>query len=59
MKYLELASACSIESHSPGLADKLASSRNTRSARRRYQGLVKRCRASWSAGASRPSSAWL
>jgi hypothetical protein len=55
MKNLELASACSIEGHRPGLADRLASSsRNTRSARRRYQGLVKRC----SALCSRPLSGW-
>jgi class 3 adenylate cyclase len=59
MKNLELASACSIEGHRPGFAERLASSRNTRSARRRYQGLVKRCSAVCSAGASRPSRARL
>ena len=59
MKWREAASACSIEAQRWGLADNEASSRKTRSARARYQGLAKRCRPFCRDGASRPSPAWL
>jgi hypothetical protein len=59
MKNWEALKAASIDDHSPGLADRLASSRNTRTARKRYHGLAKRCSPLCSAGASRPSTAWL
>ena len=55
----ELPSACSIDGHRLGVADKLVSSRNTRSARRRYHGLPSRCITDCSAAAIGLSLAWL
>ena len=55
----DCASAYSIEGHRLGVADRLVSSRNTRSARRRYQGLPSFCTADCSAEAIGLSLAWL
>src|SRR5688572_1488174 len=55
----ELPSACSILGHRLGVADNEVSSRNTRSARRRYHGLPSRCITDCSAAATGLSLAWL
>jgi hypothetical protein len=44
-------SACSMEGHRWGVAERLVSSRNTRSARRLYQGLPRFCTADCGAAA--------
>jgi hypothetical protein len=59
MKNFDEARAASIDDHNLGLADRLVSSRNTRIARSRFQGLTNRWSALWRAGASLPSRAWL
>ena len=51
--------ARSIVGHSSGDADRLVASRNTRSALRWYHGLPIACSTACSAGAKRPSAAWL
>ena len=55
----DCASACSIAGHRLGVAERLVSSRNTRSARRRYQGLPSFCTTDCSAAAIGLSLAWL
>ena len=55
----EWPSACSIDGHRVGVADRLVSSRKTRSARRRYQGLPSRWITDCSAAAIGLSLAWL
>src|SRR5688572_4308908 len=52
-------SACSMDGHRVGVADNEVSSRKTRSARRRYQGLPSRCMTDCSAAAIGLSWAWL
>ena len=59
MRKRDCASACSIEGQRCGVAERLVSSRNTRSARRRYQGLPSRCTTDCSAAAIGLSLAWL
>jgi len=58
-KYRDRSSARSIVGHNSGVAAKLVVSRNTRNARRRYHRLPNDPSAACSAGARRPSAAWL
>jgi hypothetical protein len=55
--HAEEASAFSMDDHRPGWADRLAVSRNTRSARGRYHGFANRSNPTCSACAKVPSSA--
>jgi hypothetical protein len=59
MKNSLSSNALMIDGHNPGLADKLTSSRNTRTARGRYHGLASWCKALCKAGANLPSTARL
>ncbi len=59
MKWFDASSARWMLGHRPGSADMAASSRKTRVARSRYQGLARRCSASRMLGATSSSARWL
>jgi hypothetical protein len=59
MKKRDPSIPCAIDDHKLGSADRLSSSRKTRSARVRYQGFANRCRPRWSATAISLSAARL